>query len=125
MSTKRLNTQGKLEAARAAFDEVLTISRRLAEQDPSNAGWQHGLAIAIHRIATMASTSGLHDRAIGLLVEAMQILERVVELAPEQLDWKAELGQISSELLATKSHLAEGPSPQFSTENFETREINE
>ena len=114
-----------MEAARAAFDEVLTISRRLAEQDPSNAGWQHGLAIAIHRIATMASTSGLHDRAIGLLVEAMQILERVVELAPEQLDWKAELGQISSELLATKSHLAEGPSPQFSTENFETREIKE
>ena len=38
--------QGKLAEARAAFEEYLAISRRLAEQDPSNAGWQRDLAVA-------------------------------------------------------------------------------
>jgi len=32
-----LQAQGKLDEAQAAFAEALAISRRLAEQDPSNA----------------------------------------------------------------------------------------
>ena len=35
-----LQAQGKLAEAQAAFEEDLAISRRLAEQDPSNTGWQ-------------------------------------------------------------------------------------
>ena len=35
-----LRAQGKLAEAHAAFDENLAISRRLANQDPSNGGWQ-------------------------------------------------------------------------------------
>ncbi len=100
-----LQSQGKLEGARAAFDEVLTISRRLAEQDPSNAGWQRGLALAIHRTARMASSSGAHKRAAELLSEANQIFERLVEKSPEQVVWKTELEQISKELFAIVSHL--------------------
>src|SRR2546428_7751969 len=38
-----LEAQGKLAEAQAAFGECLAISRRLAEQDPSNAGWQRDL----------------------------------------------------------------------------------
>ena len=41
-----LQAQGKLEKAQAAFAEYLAISRRLAEQDPSNPGWQRVLATA-------------------------------------------------------------------------------
>ena len=100
-----LQSQGKLEEARAAFDENLTISRRLAEQDSSNAGWQRDLAVAIHRIARMASSSGSHKRATGLLIEAIQIFERLVEKSPEQVVWKTELEQISKELFAIVSHL--------------------
>ena len=100
-----LQSQGKQEGARAAFDEVLTISRRLAEQDPSNADWQRELAVTIHKIARMASSSGSHKRATGLLIEAIQIFERLVEKSPEQVVWKEELEQISKELFAIVSHL--------------------
>ena len=33
-----------------AFGEYLAISRRLAERDPSNVGWQRDLAIAHDRV---------------------------------------------------------------------------
>ena len=46
-----LQAQGKLAEAQAAFGEDLKISRRLAEQDPSNAGWQRDLAAAHNRMA--------------------------------------------------------------------------
>ena len=45
-----LETQGKLTEAQAAFEESLAICRRLAEQDPNNAGWQSDLAVAYNRV---------------------------------------------------------------------------
>jgi hypothetical protein len=53
----------------------------------------------------MASSSGSHKRATGLLIEAIQIFERLVEKSPEQVVWKAELEQISKELFAIVGHL--------------------
>ena len=47
-----LQAQGKLSEAQAAFGEYLAISRRLAEQDPTNAGWQRDLAVAHSGSAT-------------------------------------------------------------------------
>jgi site-specific recombinase XerD len=38
-----LQAQGRLEAAQKAYGESLAISRRLVEQDPSNADWQREL----------------------------------------------------------------------------------
>jgi hypothetical protein len=45
-----LQTQGKFAEAQAAFGNSLTINRRLAGQDPSNAGWQFELAVAHRRV---------------------------------------------------------------------------
>jgi ATP/maltotriose-dependent transcriptional regulator MalT len=50
--------QGQLKAAEAAFGEYLTISRRLAEQDPSNAGWQRELAVAHSRVGGVLEAQG-------------------------------------------------------------------
>ncbi len=41
--------RGELAAAQATYAEHLAISGRLAEQDPSNAGWQRQLAVAHSR----------------------------------------------------------------------------
>ena len=35
-----LESQGKLDDSKTAYEEALAISRRLADLDPSNAGWQ-------------------------------------------------------------------------------------
>ena len=64
-----LEAQGKLTEAQAAFEEDLAISRRLAEQDPSNAGWQSGLAAALNWVGGVLE-------AQGKLTEAKAALRR-------------------------------------------------
>src|SRR5262249_34514325 len=48
-----LQAQGKLEAAQEAFEESLTISQRLAEQDANDVGRERDLAIARGRMGLM------------------------------------------------------------------------
>ena len=64
-----LEAQGKLTEAQAAFEEALAISRRLAEQDPNNAGWQSDLAVAHNRLGGVL-------QAQGKLTECRQRLRR-------------------------------------------------
>jgi hypothetical protein len=40
-------THGQLEAALAAYEEGLTVARRLAAADPQNAGWQRDLSFSL------------------------------------------------------------------------------
>ena len=60
-----LEAQGKLTEAMAAFEEALAISRRLAEQDPSNAGWQSDLAAAHNRVGGVLEAQGKLTEAHG------------------------------------------------------------
>ena len=53
-----LQVQGKLKAAEAAYLEYLAISRRLAEQDRANGGWQRDLAVAYSRIGEVREAQG-------------------------------------------------------------------
>ena len=50
--------QGKLTEAQTAYRENLAISRRLAEQDPSNAGWQRELAAAHGQVGNVLQMQG-------------------------------------------------------------------
>jgi Flp pilus assembly protein TadD len=59
-----LLAQGKLSDAQAAFGEYLAISRRLADLDPSNAAWQHDLAVAHSRVGNVLLARGKFDEAI-------------------------------------------------------------
>ena len=65
----------------AAFEEDLAISRRLAEQDPSNAGWQSGLAAALNRVGGVLEAQGKLTEAMAAFEEALAIRRR---LAAEQ-----------------------------------------
>lgn len=94
-----LQRQGKLEAAQAAFGADLAISRRLAEQDPSNAVWQCDLALTLIRMARLATAVGRRHKAVGLYREAQRILEKLTALAPEHAGWSEELDRVSAELL--------------------------
>ena len=58
--------QGKLTEAQAAYRENLAISRRLAEQDPSNAGWQRELAVAHSRVGGVLQTQGKLTEPMGV-----------------------------------------------------------
>ena len=44
--------QGKLDAARKAYEQSLAIAERLAKADPSNSGWQRDLVVSSSSSAT-------------------------------------------------------------------------
>ncbi len=77
-----LAAQGDLKEARAAFAEALAISRRLAEQDPSNAGLQRELAAAHIRVGDVLAAQGDLKEARAAFAEALAISRRLAEQDP-------------------------------------------
>jgi tetratricopeptide (TPR) repeat protein len=93
-----LQAQGKLGEAQAAFGEYLAISRRLAEADPSNAGWQRGLAVALVRISRLENDPSEHLQKITRLREALTIFDGLVEVSPENVGWRRDRDTVALEL---------------------------
>jgi len=98
-----LEAQGKLAEAQALFGESLAISRRLAEQDPSNADWQRDLAVACLKIARLGSELGGHMAALALYEEASRIFGALVKSAPGFAQWAKEKETVDSELALCRS----------------------
>jgi tetratricopeptide (TPR) repeat protein len=104
-----LQAQGQFDAAQAAFSEALAISRRLAEQDPSNTGWQRELAVAHNRIGGVLQAQGQFDAAQAAFSEALAISRRLAEQDPSNTGWQCDLALAHSQLagvLEAKGELA-------------------
>src|SRR5271166_5895783 len=93
-----LEAQGKLEAAQAAFEEYLAISRRLAEQNPSNAGWQLELAGAQSRIGGVLQAQGKLEAALAAFKEYLAISRHLAEQDPSNAGWQLELAGAQSRI---------------------------
>lgn len=89
--------QGRLVEAQAALGEALTISRSLVEQEPTNAVWQRGLALACARVARMDANAGRPAVALRLYEEAAGILRTLTERAPDFAPWARERAQVELE----------------------------
>ena len=77
-----MEAQGRLEGAQTAFEQTLRISRRLAEQDPSNADWQRDLALALLRNGRIVVAANMNDIALPLYEESLRIFTGLVQRAP-------------------------------------------
>ncbi len=93
-----LQAEEKLLEAQAAFAKNLAISQRLAEQDPSNAGWQRDLAIAFLRLARLKAESKNRSTALMLYKEVYQIYKTLVKMAPKASAWAREFKALKAEL---------------------------
>jgi hypothetical protein len=58
----------------------LAISRRLAGQDPSNAGWQRDLAVTLGDIARIRAAKGEVDAALQLQQERLAVNEKLEDM---------------------------------------------
>ena len=83
--------QGKLAEAQAAFGEDLTISRRLASQDPGNAGWQRDLAAAHNRMGGVLEARGKLADAQAAFGESLAISRRLAAQDPSNARWQQDL----------------------------------
>jgi hypothetical protein len=60
-----------LRAARIAYQASLTIAERLAEVDPGNVEWQHGLAMALSRFLI---GQGADHEALAVLERGLSVI---------------------------------------------------
>jgi tetratricopeptide (TPR) repeat protein len=86
-----LRAQGDLAGALTAYRESLAVRRRLAEADPSNAGWQRDLSFSLTRLAEFHEQQG--ERAVGLpfAKESLSIDERLSALDPTNITWQKDV----------------------------------
>ena len=95
-----LQTQGKLGEAHAAFGEYLAISRHLAEQDRSNAGWQRDLAVAHSRVGDVLEAQGKLEAADEAFGKNLAISRRLAEQDPSNAGWQRDLAVVHETGLA-------------------------
>ena len=103
-----MEAQGRLELAQAAFEQYLTISRRLAERDPCNAGWQRELAVAYSRVGGVLEAQGRLDGARAAFEQGLTIFRRLAEQDPSNAGWQRDLAVAYSRVGGVLQ--AQGPS---------------
>ena len=86
-----LQAQGNLAGAQAAFQRSLEIRRRLADTDPSNAGWQRDLSFSFTNIAQLHEQTGNRNEALRLAQESLEIDERLAALDPINATWRRDV----------------------------------
>lgn len=68
-----LEAQGQLSEALDAYEQDLTIAKRLAEQDKSNWDRQRDLAISYQKVGDVFRAQGKLDQAIAHYTKAVQL----------------------------------------------------
>ena len=62
---RREGRPGDLDGALADFEQSLAIAERLADADPSNAGWQRDLSVSLNKLGDVQSAQGRPRRRAG------------------------------------------------------------
>ena len=67
------------------------MMRRLAEADPSNAGWQRDLSINLMRMAELREGTGDRAAALALAEESLAIGKRLAALDKSSVTWQKDV----------------------------------
>jgi tetratricopeptide (TPR) repeat protein len=86
-----LRAQGRLPEAMAAYQQGLTIAKRLADRDPSKAGWQRDLAASYGKIGDVLRAQGRVPEALAAYQQGLAITKHLVDQDPSKADWKQDL----------------------------------
>lgn len=86
-----LQAQGKLAEAQSAFEDDLTVSRRLVEQHPGHVGWQRDLAVAYCRLGSVLEARGKLREAHAAFSENLTIARRLAEQDTSNVGLQTEL----------------------------------
>jgi tetratricopeptide (TPR) repeat protein len=95
----QLSASGDLPEARRSFEQALEISRKLTAQDPSQAEWQHNLAISYQQIGNVLLSEGHLTSALEAYQESRKLLQSLVPRDKDNPLWQRDLS-ISLEKVA-------------------------
>jgi tetratricopeptide (TPR) repeat protein len=83
--------QGKLSETLAAYQQGLTIAKRLADQDPSNADWQRDLSVGYEKVADILVAQGKLPEALAAYQQGLAIAKRLADQNPSNAGWQRDL----------------------------------
>lgn len=86
-----LLAQGKLDAARKAYEQSLAIAERLAKADPSNSEWQRDLSVSYFKLGDILAQQNEREKALAYFTKGHAISERLTKLDPINAVWKGDL----------------------------------
>lgn len=91
-----MQAHGNLPAAQESFEESLSISRRMAEQDPSNAGWQRDLAVVHSWVGGVLKRQNNLQMAEDEFGNCLSISRKLAEQDPSNAGWQRDLAMAYS-----------------------------
>jgi tetratricopeptide (TPR) repeat protein len=83
--------RGRLQEARAIFQEVMADAQRRAAADPDNADWQRDLSLAYDRLGDVAVKAGQLDTARAWFEQSLAISETLAAADPDTADRQRDL----------------------------------
>ena len=86
-----LLAQGKVDAARKAYEQSLAIRERLAKADPANSGWQRDLSVSYSKLGDVEVAAGKLDAARKAYEQSLAIAERLAKADPANSGWQRDL----------------------------------
>jgi len=86
-----LRSQGKGEAAFAAYNEALGLRIRLAASEAQDPERLKDLASSIGRVGDVLAVRGDYDEALKKFAEPLKLLERLAAREPRQLKWRRDV----------------------------------
>jgi tetratricopeptide (TPR) repeat protein len=86
-----LVAQGKLPEALDAYQQSLTIAKRLAEQDKSNPGWQRRLSVGYTKVGDVLVGQGRIQEALEAYEQDLAIAKRLADQDKSNPGWQRDL----------------------------------
>jgi tetratricopeptide (TPR) repeat protein len=83
--------RGNVEKAHTAYQQSLEIIRRLAEQDPTNRGWQSDLSKSYERVGDVLRDQGDLAGALNSYRDSLAIREKLAKQDPSNASWQSDL----------------------------------
>nr|WP_281054692.1 hypothetical protein [Thiothrix nivea] len=96
-----LSAQGKLDEAKAVFEQSRSIRQTLSENDPSNAGWQADVVVSRAKLMFIALDQGDKKEAKKHIKAALVVLEPLEKaglLNASQQGWPEDMRRRLKEL---------------------------
>jgi len=89
---------GLTAEATGLYRQGLDITKRLAEVEPENTGFQRDLSISYDRLGYLAQCAGHADEATGLYQQGLDISQQLTELEPKNADFRRDLSRFYDRL---------------------------
>ena len=86
------------------------ISIRLAEQDPSNSGWQRDLSVSYEKVGDVLVVQGNLQEALDAYQQSLKIAKPLAEQDPSNAEWQRNLSvsyEKVGDVLVARSKLQE------------------